>query len=254
MTDEEMYLDAMHRNITTEKIFGYVKQLSDPALEGRLAGSPGMAKAVDIVKGYFKEWKLIPRGENGSYIQLFPHPCVEIQPGSTMDILFPVTQDKKKTVWISKTYPWADGWFAGGMTSNGEVTADVVYAGFGVTAPELGYDDYKDIDVKGKIVLVEGETPNISRNPDSLAMWYKHTLHQTKLNNAAAHGAAGLLYKWVPGPNAPYNPGFVYCHVTDTVVNDISGEQARPIKKPSGRFIRLRSLPLSIPEREPTSK
>ena len=34
-------------------------------------------------------------------------------------------QDKKKTVWISKTYPWADGWFAGGMTSNGEVTADV---------------------------------------------------------------------------------------------------------------------------------
>ena len=37
MTDEEMYLDAMHRNITTEKIFGYVKQLSDPALEGRLA-------------------------------------------------------------------------------------------------------------------------------------------------------------------------------------------------------------------------
>ena len=32
------------------------------ALEGRLAGSPGMAKAVDIVKGYFKEWKLIPRG------------------------------------------------------------------------------------------------------------------------------------------------------------------------------------------------
>ena len=73
MTDEEMYLDAMHRNITTEKIFGYVKQLSDPALEGRLAGSPGMAKAVDIVKGYFKEWELIPGGENGSYIQLFPH-------------------------------------------------------------------------------------------------------------------------------------------------------------------------------------
>ena len=34
------------------------------------------------------------------------------------------------------------------MTSNGEVTADVVYAGFGVTAPELGYDDYKDIRCK----------------------------------------------------------------------------------------------------------
>ncbi len=73
MTGEEMYLDAMHRNITTEKIFGYVKQLSDPALEGRLAGSSGMAKAVDIVKGYFKQWGLLPGGENGSYIQQFPH-------------------------------------------------------------------------------------------------------------------------------------------------------------------------------------
>ena len=221
MTDDEKYLDAMHRNITTEKIFGYVQQLSDPALEGRLAGSPGMAKAVEIVKGYFQQWELIPGGDNGSYIQEFPHPCVEIQPGSTMDILFPITTGKKNTAWVSKSYPWADGWFAGGMTGNGEVTADVVYAGFGVTAPEMGYDDYKGIDVKGKIVLVEGETPNVSDTPDSLAMWYKHTLHQTKLNNAAEHGAVGLLYKWVPGPNAPYNPGFVYCHVTDTVVNDI---------------------------------
>ncbi len=45
------------------------------------------------------------------------------------------------------------------MTSNGEVTADVVYAGFGVTAPQLGYDDYKDIDVKGKICTGEGKHP-----------------------------------------------------------------------------------------------
>lgn len=221
MTDEEKYLDAMHRTITTEKIFGYVKQLSDPALEGRLAGSPGMAKAVDIVKGYYQQFGLIPIGVNGSYIQEFPHPCVEIRPGSTMDILFPTPSGKKGTVWISKSYPWADGWFAGGMTGNGEVTADIIYAGFGVTAPELGYDDYKGIDVKGKIVLIEGETPNVSRKPDSLAMWYNHTLHQTKLNNAAKHGAIGLLYQWVPGPNAPYNPELVYCHVTDTVVNDI---------------------------------
>ena len=38
MTDEEMYLDAMHHNITTEKIFGYVKQLSDPPLCGNTTG------------------------------------------------------------------------------------------------------------------------------------------------------------------------------------------------------------------------
>ncbi len=221
LTDEQKYLDAMHRIITSEKLFGYVRQLSDSVLEGRLAGSPGMAKAVDIVKGYYLAWELIPAGDKGTYIQEFPHPCVEIKEGSTMDILFPILAERKDVAWISKSYPWADGWFAGGMSDNGEVTADIVYAGFGVTAPELGYDDYKDIDVKRKIVLIEGETPNRSRQPDSLALWYNHTLHQTKLNNAVQHGAVGLLYKWVPGPNAPYNPGFVYCHVTDTVVNDI---------------------------------
>ena len=222
MTDEQKYLDAMHRNITSDKLFGYVEQLSDSTLEGRLAGSPGMAKAVKIVENYFKEWGLKPAGDNGSYIQEYSHPCVEVFPGSTMEILFPVYGQKRKdTVWISKSYPWADGWFAGGMTGNGDITADIVYAGFGVTAPELGYDDYAGIDVRGKIVLVEGETPNTSRNDDTLRMWYDHTLHQTKLNNAAAHGAAGLLYLWVPGPNAPYNEGFVYAHVTDTVVNDI---------------------------------
>lgn len=218
---EEMRLDVMHRVITSDKLFGYVRQLSDSALEGRLAGSSGMAKAVGIVKGYYEAWGLQPMGDNGSYIQEYPHPCVEIKPGSTMNILFPIPAGKKEMTWISKSYPWADGWFAGGMSAHGEVTADIVYAGFGVTAPELGYDDYKGIDVSGKIVLIEGETPNLSRHPDTLAMWYNHTLHQTKLNNAVQHGAIGLLYKWVPGPNAPYNQGFVYCHVTDTVVNDI---------------------------------
>lgn len=231
MTDEEKMLDAMHRNITSEKLFGYVKQFSDPALEGRLAGSPGMAKAAGMVKEYFADWGLLPIGDNGGYIQEFSHPCVEVQPGSSIEVLFPMAAGRREVAWLSKSYPWADGWFAGGTTGNGDVTADVVYCGFGVTAPELGYDDYAGMDVKGKIVLVEGETPNRSNNPDTLKMWYHHTLHQTKLNNAVAHGAAGLLYKWVPGPNAPYNEGFVYAYVTDMVVDDIFNGTGKSYKE-----------------------
>ena len=122
LTEEEQLLDAMHRTITSEKLFGYVKQLSDPALEGRLAGSPGMAKAVEIVKGYYEAWGLQPAGDKGGYIQEFPHPCVEIQPGSTMEILIPTPGVKKgEKVWIRKGYDWADGWFAGGMSGNGDV-------------------------------------------------------------------------------------------------------------------------------------
>lgn len=220
-SDEDQYLDAMHRHITSQKLFNYVCQLSDSSLEGRLAGSPGMAKAVEIVKGYYDEWNLLPAGVNGSYIQEYSHPYVEIHPGSTIEILFPMDGKKKEKTWIAKQYPWADGWFAGNMSANGDITAEIVYAGFGVTAPELGYDDYKEIDVRGKIVLIEGETPNRSREPEDIAAWYNHTLHQAKLANAAEHGAIGMLYKWVPGPNALYNSGFVYAHVTEPVVDDI---------------------------------
>ncbi|MDR2121177.1 MAG: M28 family peptidase [Tannerella sp.] len=221
-TDEEKYLDAMHRHITSDKLYGYVCLLSDTALRGRLAGSEGMAQAVAIVENYYREWRLLPAAGNGAYLQTYPHPCVEIHDGSTMEILFPMQGRKRgETVWMPKQYPWAEGWFAGNSSGNGEIEADVVYAGFGVTAPELGYDDYAGTDVRGKIVLIEGETPNRSTSPDSIAMWYPHTLHQNKLANAARHGAAGMLYCWVPGPNAHYNPDFVYCHVTLPVVNDI---------------------------------
>lgn len=242
LTDEQKYLVSMHRNITSDKLFHYVEQFSDSTLQGRLAGTEGMAKAVETVKGYFTEWGLEPLGTDGSYVQEFPHPCVEVLPGSTMEIFFPLKGEKKKeTVWLSKTYPWADGWFAGGMTGNGEVNAEIVYAGFGVTAPELGYDDYKDVDVKGKIVLVEGETPNRSNDPDTIAMWYNHTLHQTKLNNAVAHGAVGLLYLWVPGPNAPYNENFVYCHVTESVVDDIFLGTGRTYRETVDRIYRTKT-------------
>jgi hypothetical protein len=219
-SSEELYLDAMHRYITSNKLFEYVKELSDSTLQGRLVGTEGMAKAVEIVKNYFADFGLIPGGPNGNYIQEYPNPVTEIKYGSTMSILFPINTDNE-TVWVEKSYPWADGWFAGNYSGNGDITAEVVYAGFGVTAPELGYDDYAGIDVKGKIVLIEGETPNRSREAADIEKWYPHTLHQNKLANAAKHGAIGLLYLWVPGPNALYNPDFVYCHITHDVVNDI---------------------------------
>ena len=230
MTDEQKLLDVMHRTITSEKLFGYVKQLSAPELEGRLAGSKGMDMANEIVKNYFQDFGLEPCGDSGTYYQTFRQPFVEVTGPCGMEVLFPV-KGSKEMVWLPKSYPWADGWFSGGSTDSGEITADVVYCGFGVTAPELGYDDYKGMDVKGKIVLIEGETPNRSRTSDSIKMWYPHTLHANKLNNAYAHGARGLLYKWVPGPGAPFNEGFIYCNVTDTVVNDIFSGTGKTYKE-----------------------
>ena len=154
--DVQKYLNSYYQNITSDKLLEYVKELSGPKYEGRLAGSKGMELASNWVIDLFDSWEIEPAGDNGGYIQFFTHPCTEVTDGS-LEILFPVINNDKKIkekVYITKSYPWAEGWYSGGATCNGEVTADVGYAGYGVSAPELGSDDYADIDVWGKIVLI----------------------------------------------------------------------------------------------------
>ncbi|MCK7536858.1 MAG: hypothetical protein MZV63_40825 [Marinilabiliales bacterium] len=58
-----------------------------------------------------------------------------------------------------KHYRYTSEYMPGSTSGSGTVTGEVVYAGYGITAPELGYDDYAKIDVKGKIILIESEAP-----------------------------------------------------------------------------------------------
>jgi len=81
------------------------------------------------------------------------------------------------------------------MTADTSVKSSLVFAGYGITAPEYGYDDYKGIDVRGKIVLVmkhePGEKDAISRFEGVKET--KHSFLDTKVENAIRHGATGLL-------------------------------------------------------------
>ncbi len=70
-----------------------------------------------------------------------------------------------------------------------EVTAPVVFAGFGVTAPEFGHDDYAGLDVTGKIVALLSNAP--SKLPSEPRAHYASTDH--KLKNAADHGAVAVV-------------------------------------------------------------
>jgi hypothetical protein len=108
-------------------------------------------------------------------------------------------------------------------SGNGEITAEVVYVGYGVTAPELNYDDYKGIDVKGKIVLVNRDVPHIDpRNPE-YKKWVGYCYHQYKLENAVKHGAEGFIY--IDGasanPNITYDPSIIVCGIGPQPLADI---------------------------------
>ncbi|WP_218933397.1 M28 family peptidase [Rubripirellula lacrimiformis] len=81
-------------------------------------------------------------------------------------------------------------------STRGQLTGPVVFAGYGITAPKLGYDDYSGIDVAGSIVVIMRKEPQ-ANDPDSRFDGTKNTRHaffSTKIQNAIRHGASAIIF------------------------------------------------------------
>jgi hypothetical protein len=217
--DQAKIVEAMHL-ISSNVLYGYVQKLTSDEFGGRLTGTKEFEAAAAWVESLLQKWGVQPAGDNGTYRQHFPNPYTRVFPGGECVMHIPV-----KDGVIKKYYAYEDEFIPGGTSGSGEVTADVVYVGYGVTAPELGYDDYKGVDVKDKIVLMEREVPvdPTEKTMDLFMKWRPYSFHQYKLKNAVAHGAKGMLYNYGPigNPNNAYAEGFIYHHVGNVVVGDV---------------------------------
>ena len=80
-----------------------------------------------------------------------------------------------------------------GLTGTGKATGDLVFAGYGITVKD-GYDDYKDIDVKGKVVMVLRQTPRTGNKEKPFPDAMSHAPLDVKIANAEAHHAAGIIF------------------------------------------------------------
>ena len=216
--DNEAILTTMH-SISSHDLFGYVKELTKEKYGGRLTGTEGFNLAVKWVISNFKEWGIEPAGEKGTYTQAFKNPYTEILEGNEAYLHIPV--DNKDE--IVKYYRLEKDFIPGSTSDTGEVTAEVVYVGYGITAPELGYDDYKGVDVKGKIVLMEREVPiSPDKNPEEFKKWRPYSFHQYKVKNAWEHGAAGMLYNYhITNPNCLYIKGFILTYIGKNILDDL---------------------------------
>lgn len=205
--------DKAFHSISSNEIMGYVEEMCKPVHKGRLAGSPEYTWCAQWVANYFSAWGLTPGGDNGFYLQNFPIQYTDVKDegllrvtGDDMDILYRVPED----------------YYPGTHTASGILKGEVVYAGFGITAPELGYDDYAGFDVKGKIVVIEPGVP-CERNSKEYARWddpYSGSVY--KVENAVKHGAAGVLFTGkFSHPGILYHEGLIYCHIGDHVLNDL---------------------------------
>ncbi|WP_345225096.1 M28 family peptidase [Hymenobacter koreensis] len=161
----------------------HIQYLADDKLLGRLPGTPGYQMAVDYVSQQLKAFGVQPAGENGTYVQKVRLRRAFVKPETTLSLRD--AQGQTLPLAAGKEY----GVYPNPETASQRVEAPLVFAGYGISAPELGYDDYAGLDVKGKIVVVIGGAPRPFPSTVSAASQSAVAV----LQNALHHGATGVV-------------------------------------------------------------
>jgi hypothetical protein len=166
-----------------------MKFLASDQLQGRAAENPGLEMAAQFIANRFADLGLRTDFFDGKAFQEFTLEGSIDAPAAKNSLSVSDPNGTYKTVVLNQQYsPQTLG-------INGNFDADVVFAGYGITAPDLKYDDYANVDVRGKVVIVLRKEPQAD-NPKSLfdgTEPSQHALFTTKEINAFKHGAAALI-------------------------------------------------------------
>ncbi len=175
-------VDAGLAAISRESLERHLQFLADDARLGRMSGEPGYNEAAQYVADQFESLGLEPAGRDG-WFQQVPLLTNRIDIESAAVTVHSDLGDKG--------LEWKKDFVMGGdaVRDETQVRAEVVYAGFGVDAPELGYSDYEDIDVRGKIVAIFSGAPAIF--PHNERAYYSSG--RTKLDEMVKRGAVGYI-------------------------------------------------------------
>ena len=162
----------------------HVRYLADDRLRGRLPGTPGYQLAVDYAVSQFKQNGVLPAGEKGTYTQAVRLRRVFVEPGAALSYQ-PASGAAQPLAFgpAITVYPNP------GQAEVAVANAPLVFAGYGISAPELKYDDYAGLDVKGKVVVI---TRQMAKQFGDNERQYFADL-RTVLETAARHGAVGVL-------------------------------------------------------------
>ncbi len=130
--------------------WSYVRDLAADAMVGRESGQPGAFRAEEYIASRFRQWGLEPAGDNGSYFQAFTIEHNNVAPGVVLEI---ISENERRSFYCG------EDWRVQSFSGSGHFMAEVVFAGYGIHAPEEGYDDYAGIDAEGKLLLISTGFP-----------------------------------------------------------------------------------------------
>ena len=207
---------AVARALSPTAYMAHIRYLSDDALEGRAPGTRGGDLAAKYIAAQFERLGLVPAGDSGTWFHRVP--VITHDPSPTLSYTgtgaaTPLAYKEDYAVWSMRNDTLVGS------------TAPIIFAGYGITAPEWNWADFDGADVKGKIVVVLVNDPglhdpNIFRGKD-LTYYGRWTY---KIEEAARQGAAGILMVHTD-ESATY--GWA------TVIGSWTGEQVRLEKPPT---------------------
>jgi len=170
---------------SAERYLSHIKFLASPAMRGRESGSPELEKAARYIAAQFKSDGLKTL-DGKSYLQAFEvTTSAKLGKANRFDF-------NAQSLQVSKEYVPIN------FSSHGKAAGGVVFAGYGITAPEYNYDDYAGIDVHGKFVVVLQHEPQEldEKSVFDGKVYTDHSQTYSKAANARKHGAAGVILVW----------------------------------------------------------
>jgi hypothetical protein len=183
-------LEAATKVIRPDEIRAHIRFLADSLLQGRMPGTAGYDISARYVATELEGMGLHP-GVSGGWYQSVPFEKA-VTDGAASSLTLTINGKEQKLV-DAKDYILSS-WFANpapkaASTAESDVSAPVVFVGFGVIAPDQKYDDYAGIDVRGKIVAVIFGAPSLF--PSTERAYYSDGIVKAKI--ALAHGAIGAV-------------------------------------------------------------
>ncbi|MFO8235954.1 MAG: M20/M25/M40 family metallo-hydrolase [Bacteroidales bacterium] len=216
--------------LTKDNLFIFTSELASSEYEGRLAGSEGYNKAAALTAEKFKSFGLEPLGDS-AFFQFF-----NIEYNKINHLSFSNLTNNDSII----HYEAGKDFVARGFSGSGDIEAPVVFCGYGISRPGKGYDDYANIDVEDKIVMIFKEKPRWKLDNENIG----HNSLRKKAKVAESKGAKGIIYISFPNAEEPQKPiGSVkhgkgnhlkdmpQIHVANHVANQIARESRTDLKK-----------------------
>ena len=181
--------DAGLESINAESLMNNVRTLCSKEFDGRLPGSAGYNKAAKFAADKFKDIGLFPAG-NEEYFQYLNVEYNKIDSA----VVFKAIISEKEIV-----YQHGKDFVLRGFSGSGNLNLPVAFCGYGISRPDLGFDEYENIDVEGKIVIVIKQNPSWKVSDKEWGQEYP----REKSLVAKKHGAKGILFVSRPNDEKP---------------------------------------------------